>query len=68
MQVAQIVDFHVEVERVETAVSVGEVQVDDIRSLRPQYSGHLAKRTGDITKDDAQPRGAAVGQVAPRKV
>ena len=53
VEMAEVVDFDVEMEGVEAAVAVGEVEVDDIRPLRPQYPGHLAKRAGDIAQDHA---------------
>ena len=53
MQVAEVMDFDIEMEGVEAAVAVGEVEVDDIRPLRAQYPGHFAKRAGNIAQDDA---------------
>ena len=68
VQVGQVVHLDVEVEGLEAAVAVDQLQVDDVGVLGAEDAGHRPQRARDVAQDDAQPRRAAVRAFAPGKV
>ena len=59
MQVGEVVDLDVEMERLEAPVAVDEVQVDDVGVLGAEDSRHRAERARDILEHDGEARRTA---------
>src|SRR6476661_5186695 len=68
VEVREVVHFDVEMERLEAAVAVDQLKVDDVGVLGAKDAGHGAKRAGDIAQDDRQPSRAAVRALAPGEI
>ena len=68
VQVREVVDLDVEVEGLEAAVAVDQLQVDDVGALGAEDARHRAERAGDVVEDDRDPRRAAVRAFAPGEV
>ena len=49
VEVSEVVHLNVEVERLEAAVAVNELQVDDVGMLGAEYARHGAERSGDVS-------------------
>src|SRR6476620_1731385 len=58
----------VEMEGLEAAVAVDELEVDDVGVLLPKDSRHGAERARNVAEDHCEPRGAAVRAFAPGEV
>ena len=68
VKVREVVDLDVEVEGLEAAVAVDQLQVDDVGVLGAEDARHRAERAGNVAKDHRQPRRAAVRAFAPGEV
>ena len=60
VQVREVVNFDVEVKRLEAAVAVNELKVDDVGVLLAEYPRHGTKRAGNIAQDHSEAGRAAV--------
>ena len=68
VQMRQIVHFDIDVEGVEAAVAVDQLQIDDVGVLRPQDARHGAERARNVAQDHRDARRAAVRAFAPGQV
>src|SRR5215210_4651397 len=65
---AEVVDLDVDIEGVEAAVAVDQLQIDDVGVLGAEDPRHRPERSGDVAQDHRDPRRAAVRAFAPGEV
>src|SRR4051794_11878661 len=68
VKVSKVVNLDVEVEGLEAAIAVNELQIDDVGVLGTKDSRHRPKSAWDVAKDHCQPRCTSVRAFTPGKI